>query len=971
MVRAPVHIGLGKIGRRKLIAAAAALVAAMGLPAGPPASAATLVEGTNFGSNPGNLKMFKYVPAGLASNKPLVVLLHGCTQTAASYDDEAGWVKFADAWQFALVFAQQQSSNNSSSCFNWFEAADYARGAGEALSIKQMTDSMKTAHGSDASRIFVSGLSSGGAMAAVMMAAYPDVFAAGSIVAGVPYKCATGLSAGFSCMNPGVDKTPVQWGDLVRGAYPGYSGPYPRVSIWHGSGDTTVVPVNAAESMQQWTNVHGADQTADVEDTVKGYPHKIYRNASGANVVETFTITGMGHGTPVDPGAAADQCGTAGAYILDVNICSTYFTARFFGLDSSDTQAPAVTITSPTGGTVSGAITINATASDNIGVTKVEFLVDGGLIATDTSSPYSAAWDTTAASNGTHTLLARAYDAAGNSTASPQVTVTVTGGVEDVTAPTVNLTFPATGSTVGGTVTMSASASDDVGVARVEFFVDGASIGNGTPAGSAGPWTISWNTTGVANGSHTLMVKAYDAKGNVGTDNDTTVTVSQTVAVLDETFSDRDASGDAFDTSGWTTGGYTTSGDNHTAAAGSSMFGYASSGVSCATGMRTQTLSRSVTLPNNPTLTYWRKLDMKALINTSTTTSFTVKVNTTVVDQKAVTYANYAEASWTERANIALSSFANQTVTLAFEVAANSNVCIEAWAKAWLDDIKIGNPQQAPDTTIPALNVTAPANGATIAGTVDITATASDNVGVVKVEFYLDGMLLGTDTSTPYAFTWATGSVPDGSHRVMAKAVDAAGNVGTDDDTTVTVANGGGGTTSVTLGNVDTQDGYVKADADGTAAAVGTLEGTYGLAIGRGSDAKFNRTLLSFDTSSIPDAATITRAYITVTLNSSSGDPWANPAGNTLVIDVKSGCFGACTIETGDWAAAATQSAVANIAKWTSGSTSSANFSSVGLGAINKTGTTQLKLRFSANQTAMNYIFVGHGTTATLHLEYV
>lgn len=934
------------------------------------APAAALVEVTSFGTNPGNLKMFKYVPTGLSSNKPLVVLLHGCTQTAASYDDESGWVKYADAWQFALVFAQQQSSNNSSSCFNWFESGDYARGAGEALSIKQMTDKMKTDHGSDAARIFVSGLSSGGAMAAVMLATYPDVFAGGSIVAGVPYKCATGLSQGFSCMNPGVNKTPAQWGDLVRGAYSAYSGPYPKVSIWHGTSDTTVHPVNATESMEQWTNVHGTDQIADVEDTVKGYPHKVYRNASGVGVVETYMITSMGHGTPVDPGTAADQCGTAGAFMLDVNICSTYFTARFFGLDNSDTQAPSVSITSPTGGTVSGVITINASASDNVGVTKVEFLVDGALLATDTASPWSATWDTSAAANGTHTLLARAYDAAGNSTASQQVTVTVTGGVEDVTPPTVNITFPTNGSTVSGTVTISASASDDFGVTKVEFFVDGASIGTGTPAGSAGPWTIPWNTTSVSNGSHALMAKAYDAKGNVGIDNDTTVTVSQTVAVLDETFSNRDGNGDYYDTTGWTAGGYVSSTENHTNAAGNSAFGYASSGVSCATGNKTQTLSRSVTLPNNPVLSYWRKLDLKALINTSTTASFKVKVNTTTVDQQAVTYANYVESNWTERANLSLSSFANQTVTLAFEVAANSNVCIEAWGKAWLDDIKIGNPQQAADTTAPTVNVTAPANGATVSGAVDITATASDNVGVVKVEFYVDGMLLGTDTSSPYALTWTTGSVPNGSHRIMAKAVDAAGNVGTDDDTTVTVSNGGGGTTSVTFGNDDANDGYVKANASGGSAAVGTLESTYGLAIGRGSDALYNRTVLSFNTASLPDTATITRAWITVTLNSTSGDPWANPAGNTLVIDVKNGCFGACTIETGDWSSAPTQSAVSNIVKWTGGTTSSTNFSSAGLGAISKTGTTQLKLRFSSNQTATNYIFIGRGAAATLHVEY-
>ncbi len=959
---------------RGAISSAVALIVLVGATFVPaPVRAASLVEVTGFGTNPGNLRMFKYVPDTLPAGAPLVVLLHGCTQTAASYDAEPGWTKFADQWRFALVLPQQQSSNNSSGCFNWFESGDYARGVGEALSIKQMVDKMKTDHSSDAARVHVSGLSSGGAMTAVMLATYPEVFAGGAIMAGVPYKCATGVSAGFSCMNPGVDKTPQQWGDLVRGAS-SHTGPWPKVSIWHGSSDTTVQPVNATESMQQWTNVHGVDQTADVEETIKGYPHKVYNNAAGAPVVETYTITGMGHGTAVDPGAGADQCGTAGAYILDVNVCSTYFVARFLGLDNTDAVAPTISITAPANGAgVSGVVTITASASDNIGVSRVEFFVDGVLLETDTTSPYSALWDTAGEANGSHSLTAKAYDAAGNTATSPAIGVTVSGGVEDVTPPSVNLTFPTNGSTVSGTVTMSASASDDLGVTKVEFFVDAVSIGTGTPAGPAGPWTLAWNTTGVAAGSHTLMVKAFDAKGNTGTDNDTTVTVSQTSLALEETFSDRDSTADLYDTTGWTAGGYETSADNHTVApaGSSSALGYASSGISCATGVRTETLSRSVTLGSNPKLTYWRKLDLMALVNISTTASFKAKVNTTVVDQQVVTYANYAETAWTQRASLDLAAFANQTVTLAFEVSANSNVCIEVWAKAWLDDITISNPAAAADTTAPTVNVTTPLNGATVSGAVDVTATASDGVGVAKVELYVDGTLLATDTSSPYSITWDTTSVPNGSHRIMAKANDAAGNVGTDDDTTVTVSNGGGSPVTLTINNDDTQDGYVKANSDGTASEVGTLEATYGLAIGRGTDAKYNRSVLSFNTSSIPDTATITRAYITVTRNSSSGDPWANPAGNTLVIDVKTGCFGACTIETGDWASAATASAVAGIVKWTSGSTSSGDFSSAGIGAVSKTGTTQVKLRFSLNQTATNYIFIGHGTTATLRVEYV
>lgn len=179
-----------------------------------------------------------------------------------------------------------------------------------------------------------------------------------------------------------------------------------------------------------------------------------------------------------------------------------------------------------------------------------------------------------------------------------------------------------------------------------------------------------------------------------------------------------------------------------------------------------------------------------------------------------------------------------------------------------------------------------------------------------------------------------------------------------------------GAPAGTTFDNSDANDGYVKANADGTAPAVGTLEGTYGLAIGRGSDAKYNRTILSFDTSSIPDTATITRAYVTVAYSTGSGDPWSSPAGNTLVIDVKTGCYGVCSIETGDWAAAPTATSVATIAKFTSGTKSSSDFGSAGLSAISKTGTTQLKLRFSQSQTANYYVFIKKGVEAKLTVIY-
>jgi poly(hydroxyalkanoate) depolymerase family esterase len=312
----------GRLSRLLRIIIAAASVFALHT-----ASAATLTPVYSFGSNPGNLLMYKYVPASMPSGAPVVVLLHGCSQSAASYDDEPGWVKFANQYKFYLVFAQQQSINNYGKCFNWFLSGDFSRGSGEALSIKQMVDSIKAAHSVDGSRVYVSGLSGGAAMTAVMLATYPDVFAGGAINAGVPYKCATSSSAGFSCMNGYVNKSPAEWGSLARSGYSGYGGRKPLVAIFHGSSDSTVRPMNMTELMEQWTDYHGVGQSPSVNDTIKGYPRKIY----GGKVM-TVSITGMGHGTGIDPGTSGDQCGVDASYILDVNLCTTYFTGKFWGL---------------------------------------------------------------------------------------------------------------------------------------------------------------------------------------------------------------------------------------------------------------------------------------------------------------------------------------------------------------------------------------------------------------------------------------------------------------------------------------------------------------------------------------------------------------------------------------------------------------------------------------------------------------
>jgi poly(hydroxyalkanoate) depolymerase family esterase len=297
-----------------------------------------LSETTGFGSNPGNLRMLTYLPKGQEGSPALVVVLHGCTQTAAGYDHGAGWSTLADRYGFALLFPEQQRANNPKTCFSWFQPGDTARGQGEALSIRQMVEHMACAHGIDRSRVYVTGLSAGGAMAAALLAAYPDVFAGGAIIAGLPAGAATNVQEAFETMFNGKTRSARQWGDLVRAASP-HRGPWPRVSIWHGSADKTVTPMNAQELVKQWTDVHGLSHAEAETGTVDGYPRRVWRDSSGEALVEEYTITGMAHGTPLAPSATDHPHGASGPFLLDVGIASSYHIAAFWGLTRSAAAA--------------------------------------------------------------------------------------------------------------------------------------------------------------------------------------------------------------------------------------------------------------------------------------------------------------------------------------------------------------------------------------------------------------------------------------------------------------------------------------------------------------------------------------------------------------------------------------------------------------------------------------------------------
>jgi poly(hydroxyalkanoate) depolymerase family esterase len=288
-----------------------------------------LVEVSEFGSNPGALRMFKYVPVRRSS--ALVVVLHGCAQTAASYDLGAGWSTLADRYGFVVLLPQQQISNNPNNGFNWFLPGDTERGKGEAQSIRDMVETAIVEHGIDRRRVFITGLSAGGAMACVMLATYPELFAAGAVIAGLPFGTATTLSEALESMVHVRARSAREWGDLVRAASQ-HSGPWPRLSVWHGGADAVVKRENADQIVKQWIDVHGLDHQPTIEEMVDGYPRRVWRNRAGADVIELYVIPGMAHGAPLATGSDEKHCGVPGAFLLEVGISSSYHIARFWGL---------------------------------------------------------------------------------------------------------------------------------------------------------------------------------------------------------------------------------------------------------------------------------------------------------------------------------------------------------------------------------------------------------------------------------------------------------------------------------------------------------------------------------------------------------------------------------------------------------------------------------------------------------------
>ncbi len=376
---------------------------------------------TGFGTNPGNLNMYSYVPTGIVGNAPLVVVMHGCTQTATMVATQSGWNTLANRHKFYVVYPEQVAVNNSSECFNWFVSGDIQRNQGEAYSIKQMVDYMKAHYGIDTTQIFVTGLSAGACMTNVMMACYPDIFKAGAVMAGAPYKAGASALYGYT-----TTISPTAWGDSVKSAYPTYTGAYPKVAVFQGSADFVVSPSNETEIMKQWTNVHGASQTA--ASTISSFngnayvTKNIYNDPSGTEVMETYTISGMGHAIALDTGSCYQQCGQTGTYALEVYFSSCFWAAYFFNILNNN------------------AININGITTVTVSQTGVTYSVTNTASTTYTWTVPAGASITSG--QGTNQITVNFGSASGN------VSVTETNSVSCKVGP-LNLFVTVGGSTTG------------------------------------------------------------------------------------------------------------------------------------------------------------------------------------------------------------------------------------------------------------------------------------------------------------------------------------------------------------------------------------------------------------------------------------------------------------------------------------------------------------------------------------------
>ncbi|MEU9191183.1 PHB depolymerase family esterase [Streptomyces sp. NPDC048484] len=356
------------------------------------APAAALTEVTGFGSNPSNLQMYLYVPDSVTANPAVVVAVHYCTGSGPAMYSGTEYASLADRYGFIVVYP---SVTRASKCFDVSSSQALTRGGGsDPVGIKSMVDWVTRTYSADTGRVFATGISSGAMMTNVLLGDYPDVFAAGAAFSGVPFGCfatTDGSEWNSACSGGTVIHTPREWGDLVRKAYPGYTGARPRMQVWHGTEDDVLRYPNFGEEIKQWTDVLGVSQTPAATDSPQsGWTRTRYGATGGRAPVEAISLQGVGH-----------------------NLYANGMAARaltFFGLDSSgpapQPQPGACKVTATTSAWstgLTGSVTITNTGTTRIEGWKLGFtLPSGQSITNGWGATYSPASGTVTATNATY-----------------------------------------------------------------------------------------------------------------------------------------------------------------------------------------------------------------------------------------------------------------------------------------------------------------------------------------------------------------------------------------------------------------------------------------------------------------------------------------------------------------------------------------------------------------------------------------
>ncbi|EJZ18466.1 PHB depolymerase family esterase (plasmid) [Rhizobium sp. Pop5] len=294
----------------------------------PVAERPQLAEISTFGSNPGRLLMKTFVPSRrLPKNPALVVVLHGCRQTPESLDSASSFSKLASDRGFVLLYPEQRNANNGHRCFSWFRPSAVARDRGEVLSIRQMIDEACRRHRIDRSRIFIAGLSAGGAMTAALVANYPMLFAGAAMIAGMPFGSSRDAMSALRAMKSGAREPAGGWGRPVA-EISGDTTSWPRITVWHGDKDRTVNPLNAHACVDQWLEVLRIARDGGKEERKAWGRLQTWKAPQGKSV-SLYSVQDLGHGLPVRKGPLAE---TSDPYVIPSDISLPLELMRLWGL---------------------------------------------------------------------------------------------------------------------------------------------------------------------------------------------------------------------------------------------------------------------------------------------------------------------------------------------------------------------------------------------------------------------------------------------------------------------------------------------------------------------------------------------------------------------------------------------------------------------------------------------------------------